>query len=185
MKYVVNIFLSFTLVILINCTPEDPNKSMDGVDIMEKNASYDSILYSGQYYRDTTYISAYSEIYSKTKLTNIPLTVMLSIRSGSFTDTTIINAITYYDTEGTIVKEYISRPILLKPMQSIDYIVALPRNAKSEPKNRGGIGAHFIVDWGAKYNTQPIMQCVMHGAHGSNAISFMVPGKSIATRNVK
>ena len=110
---------------------------------------------------------------------------MLSIRSGSFTDTTIINAITYYDTEGSIVKEFLKKPVLLKPMQSIDYIVGISKKTEGAPKSRGGTGAHFIVDWGAKYNTQPIMQCVMHGSHGNNSVSFVVPGKSIATRNIK
>lgn len=173
------------LGLVIGCTPQDPNQDESGKDFIERNTEIRTISTKDQYYADTTYLSAYSEIYSQTKLRTIPLTVMLSIRSGSFTDTTIINKITYYDTDGEILKEYLAKPIILKPMQSIDYIVALNSKENKEPQKRGGTGAHFIVGWGAKRNTQPIMQCVMHGSIGNHSVSFMVPGKSIASRNVK
>lgn len=168
----------------MSCKPDNPNQLEGGLDVIERNTDYSDLPQNIQTYSDTTYLSAYSEIYSQTKLRKIPLTVTLSIRSGSFIDTTIINRITYYNTNGEIVKEYLKKPVLLKPMQSIDYVV--PATPKSEGLNdtNGGTGAHFIVDWGAKYNTQPIMQCVMHGAVSNHSVSFVVPGKSIALRNV-
>ncbi len=179
------ILLSVFIVCILSCYTSDPNKAADGLDAIERNTDHSIAPIVAQKYTDTTYISAYSEIYSQSVLKTIPLTIILSIRSGSFTDTTIINKITYYDTDGKIVKEYLKKPVRLKPMQSIDYIVAIPKTTEGIPTNRGGTGAHFIVDWGAKYNTQPIMQCIMHGSHGSNSVSFMVPGKSISTRNIK
>lgn len=183
MKYLLVFITTFSL---LNCTPTDPNISEDGLDVIERNTDNSEVYHPAQAYTDTTYLSAYSEIYSQTKLRTIPLTVTLSIRSGSFTDTTIINKITYYDTDGKIVKEYLKKPVLLKPMQSIDYIVPIMKNNDtiSNKNIRGGTGAHFIVDWGARYNTQPIMQCVMHGSTSNHSVSFVVPGKSIAVRNV-
>lgn len=178
------VFIIITLLV-ISCTPSDPNKSEDGLDIIERNSDNNDVPKGIQVYSDTTYLSAYSEIYSHTKLRTIPLTVTLSIRSGSFTDTTVINKITYYDTDGNILKEYLKRPVLLKPMQSIDYIVSIAKESENGQYLRGGTGAHFIVDWGARFNTQPIMQCVMHGFSGHHSVSFMVPGKSIALRNIK
>lgn len=182
MKHLILIIIT---LLAINCTPADPNKSEDGLDVIERNTDNSELAQSHQAFTDTTYLSAYSEIYSHTKLRTIPLTVTLSIRSGSFTDTTIINKISYYDTDGKIIKEYLKRPVLLKPMQSIDYIVPIVKASENVPDLRGGTGAHFIVDWGAKYNTQPIMQCVMHGFSANHSVSFMVPGKSIAVKNIK
>lgn len=183
MKQYLLIIIAFGLV--VGCAPQDPNLDESGKDIIERNTDASSVPTGDQYYTDTTYLPAYSEIYSQTKLRTIPLTVMLSIRSGSFTDTTIINTISYYDTNGEILKEYLTKPVILKPMHSIDYIVPLNNKNSKETTKRGGTGAHFIVDWGAETNTQPIMQCVMHGSVGNHSVSFVVPGKSIATRNVK
>ncbi|MFT4536647.1 MAG: hypothetical protein ACJA1A_002627 [Saprospiraceae bacterium] len=182
MKHLILIIIT---LLAFNCTPADPNKSEDGLDAIERNTDHSEVIQIKQSFTDTMYLSAYSEIYSHTKLRTIPLTVTLSIRSGSFTDTTIINKISYYDTNGKIIKEYLKKPVILKPMQSIDYIVPIAKESENTPNLRGGAGAHFIVDWGAKYNTQPIMQCVMHGFSANHSVSFMVPGKSIAVRNIK
>ena len=70
-------------------------------------------------------------------------------------------------------------------MKSIDYIVGISPKTVGNQKNRGGIAAHIIVQWDARYNTQLILQYVMLGGHGNNSVSFMVPGKSIALRNTK
>ena len=76
----------------MNCTSLDPTIATGGLEAIERNIDFDLIQ---QVFTDSTDISAYSEIYSQTKLSTIPLTITLSIRSGSFTDTAIINAITY------------------------------------------------------------------------------------------
>ena len=179
------ILLIVVCAFIFSCTPHDPNQDESGVDIIQRNTIPSIGTLEDHNYADTTYLAAYSEVYSQIIQRTIPLTITLSIRSGSFTDTTFIKKITYFDTEGKIIKEYLNDVVILKPMQSIDYIVPLTPKSSELEVSRGGIGAHFVVEWGAKYNTQPIMHCLMHGSINNQSVSFVVPGKSISLRNVK
>ena len=55
MKYLAHTFIYISLFLLIGCAPNDPNKSADGTDVIERNTNLDSSLPVGQNYRDTTY----------------------------------------------------------------------------------------------------------------------------------
>ena len=45
---------------------------------------------------------------------------------------------------------------------------------------RGGSGAHFIIEWAAETATsQPVFQAVMAGISGTQSISFITSGQVI------
>jgi len=145
----------------------------DGNDKLESLEVYSD--FKDFKYSDTSYIPIYSSIYSESKLRSTLLTATLSIRSTSFTDTTYITSIDYYNTNGTMVKSYLEGTIVLAPMQSLDYVI-------DRDDDTGGVGANFIVTWGAKKNTNPLFQAVMIGTTGQHGLSFIVNGISVKNK---
>jgi hypothetical protein len=132
-------------------------------------------------YRDTVYVPIYSDIYSETKAVKFNLTATLSIRNTSLTDSIYLENIDYYNSAGEKVRGYIENTVLLKPMQSLEYVI-------EEDDNEGGTGANFIVNWGTNgFQAKPIFQGIMISTNGQQGISFSTDGVSIKkqTRHTK
>ncbi|MGB5191911.1 MAG: DUF3124 domain-containing protein, partial [Polyangiales bacterium] len=74
----------------------------------------------------------------------------------------------YYDTKGKLSKAKVDRLIKLDPLQTIEFLIE--RHDAS-----GGSGANFIVEWHAadKNVHAPLIEAVMVGRSGTNAISFV------------
>lgn len=159
-------------LILGSCIEVNPNVNKKGEDVMETHLRYTDI--SIQDYQDTVYVPIYSEIYSGHRQKKILLTATLSIRSTSMVDTTYINSIDYYNTEGKLVNNYIDKTLILGPMESIDYVI-------EREDTSGGTGANFLVAWGAKRNTKPLFQAVMISTTGQHGLSFIADGVSLAS----
>lgn len=119
------------------------------------------------------YVPAYSHIYSGNKERPFLLTVTLSIRNIDPKHQINISLVDYYETQGQLLKKYIEKPITLKPLDSLRYVV--PQNDKS-----GGSGANFIVEWQSdKFANSPIVESVMIGTQTQQGISFTSRGKEI------
>lgn len=167
-----SILIFLSLLFLQSCIEIDPNLDKDGKDVLEENQIF--LESADLSLRDTIYIPIYSDIYSESKHVRFYLTATLSIRNTSLTDSIFIEDIDYYDTEGNLVREYLEKVLLLKPMQSIEYII------EKEDKS-GGAGANFIVNWGANSTqVKPIFQGVMISTQGQQGISFLTEGVSIS-----
>lgn len=164
------LFLSF----FTSCTESNPNLNDEGEDIIEAKEIYSDV--KDLAFRDTVYVPIYSDIYSETKSYRMNLTATLSIRNTSLFDPIYIEAIDYYDTNGALVHRYLERTILLKAMQSIEYVI-------EEDDVKGGTGANFIVNWGASKNdVKPIFQGVMISTSGQQGLSFVTDGVSISRK---
>ncbi len=128
-------YFSFVIVFcLASFSPSDPNVDKDGKDVMKSHLQHTDIF--KLYFQDSVYIPVYSDIYSEHRLKSIQLTSTLSIRSTSLKDTKYVNSIDYNDTDGTLVKSFINRTLILGPMQSMDYVI--DKNDTS-----GGVGLIF------------------------------------------
>lgn len=173
MKY--SVFSIFILFLCNACNIEsNPNLNKKGEDKLEKHEVFQGLADIS--YMDTVYVPIYSDIYSKSKDTRFLLTATLSIRNTSLTDSMYLKVIDYYDTDGKLVRHYIDGDLLLKPMQSIDYVI-------EEKDEVGGTGANFILVWGAKSDKiKPVFQGVMISIAGQQGISFMTEGVSISQR---
>jgi hypothetical protein len=119
--------------------------------------------------RKTFYVPVYSHIY--TSLDNyIKMSITLSVRNTDFSEDLYIENIGYYNTEGKLVKSYISQPHILKSMGSTDFIVDLDDMS-------GGNGAKFIVKIASKKQTPiPVIQAIMIHSVGNNNFSFVTDG---------
>ena len=63
--------------------------------------------------------------------------------------------IDYYNTAGDLVRNYAEHTVLLKPMQSIEYVI-------EEKDKEGGTGANFVVCWGTNgYHVKPMFQGII------------------------
>ncbi|WP_300370236.1 DUF3124 domain-containing protein [Methyloprofundus sp.] len=120
----------------------------------------------------TVYIPVYSEIFVAGG-GKLNLAITLSIRNTDFNYPLVVNNVSYYNTAGKLIENYLEVPHLLDPMASTNFFV-------SQTDARGGAGANFIVKWAA--NTQankPVIEAVMAGSTGTQGMAFMSSGREI------
>jgi hypothetical protein len=120
------------------------------------------------------YVPAYSNLYYESDVRKTYFTVILSLRNITFTDSIYFDKIEYYDSEGNLLREYIDKVLILRPMESIEYIV------ESSDK-KGGPGANFIVSYWGRSNLKnpPFIEAVMLGDVDGYGFSFSSPGIDI------
>ena len=120
--------------------------------------------------QEQVYIPIYSDIYYVDAKHTFSLTATLSIRNTSFKDSIYVFAIDYYNSGGKKVRRYNDSTLLLKPMESVEYVV-------ENKDDTGGVGANFVVEWGARQGAQkPFFQGIMIGTTGQQGISFTTEG---------
>jgi hypothetical protein len=119
------------------------------------------------------YVPVYSHIYYDGGRPYL-LESMLSIRNVDPKRPVYVSAVEYYDTNGKLSRELIDRLIVLGPLQTVDFLIERRDVA-------GGSGANFIVEWHAStHDTHaPLIEAVMVGRSGTNAISFVRRGESL------
>jgi hypothetical protein len=121
----------------------------------------------------TVYAPVYSHIYSGNKNLPFYLTATLSIRNTDFHHPITITAVDYYDSDGKLVKKYITAPVPLTAMASTRYIV-------QESDKTGGSGANFIVRWASSVPASPpLIESVMISTKSSQGVSFTSRGQVI------
>lgn len=121
----------------------------------------------------TVYVPVYSHIYSGNKNLPFYLTATVSIRNTDFHHPITVTAVDYYDSEGKLVKKYITNPAPLIAMASTRYIV-------QESDKIGGSGANFIVRWTSSVPVSPpLIESVMISTKSSQGVSFTSRGQVI------
>ena len=121
------------------------------------------------------YVPAYSHIYSGNRERPFLLTVTLSLRNVDPKHSIKIVVVDYYKTQGQLLKKYIKTPVILKPLDTLRYIVP-------ERDESGGSGANFIVEWKAdKPVNPPIVESIMIDTQAQQGVSFTSRGRAIIT----
>ena len=93
----------------------------------------------------------------------------LSIRSTDFSDNIYVTRIDHHNSKGEIIKKYIDKVLLLKPMHSYEFIV--------EENDRSGAAAYFIINWFAlKPVNDPLIQAIMLSTFTNLGFSFKTEG---------
>ena len=118
------------------------------------------------------YVPVYSHIYAKGGKPFL-LEATLSVRNTDPNEDITIASVRYYDTNGNFIKDYLEKPMLIKPLATAEFLVA-------QKEIEGGSGANFIVEWvsDTKVN-QPVIEAVMIGIEGQTSISFVRTGVAI------
>ena len=168
---------SMSLVMsLSGCEPtQDPNVMLsegqkDPIKELEMNSDVDRSQFQC---KETFYVPIYSDIYTDRDNRKVLLSATLSVRNTTLEKSLYINKIDYYDTKGAFVKSYLSKPIELPAMGTLNYIV-------EKEEDKGGSGANFIIEVEGVDNTvTPVIEAVMIGNFSNKAFSFLTQGTPV------
>lgn len=117
------------------------------------------------------YVPVYSHIYYQNHQRTIDLAATLSIRNTDGDQAIWIDAVLYYDSDGNLVRSYLTEPLHLGAMASTAFVV-------DEDDRTGGVGANFIVAWSSEAQpTPPVVEAVMISAASAQGISFVSVGR--------
>ena len=168
-------FQLLTLLLLIFCscnnTP-NPNVTVSGEDEL-KSLELNRVLSSkDKNFEDIIYVPIYSDIYISKLDQKSLLSATLSIRNTSPADSLFVSTIDYYNTGGDLVKSFITHPIGLAPMATVNYVI-------EKEDTSGGSGANFIVKLNSDKDIKPLIQAIMIGENGNKGFSFSTDGYSI------
>lgn len=118
----------------------------------------------------STYLPVYSEIYQRTDAYTYPLTITVSIRNMSKSDTIFLQNAEYFNTHGDLIRDYVKSKVFVKPMETIEIVVR-------EDDLHGGTGANFMFDWEKNPGTvDPLFEAVMISTTGQQGLSFTTRG---------
>ena len=121
----------------------------------------------------TLYVPVYSHIYSGLKGRTFDLATTLSIRNTDPKYPINLISVKFYDTEGKLLKDYVSEPVRLNALVSTRYVI-------KEAEIGGGSGANFMVTWKSeKEVNRPIIEAIMIGTKSGQGISFVSRGQVI------
>lgn len=160
-------FLLFALFIVLGCQESREISSINPVNWQKRTIDItgQSNLITG-----SSYLSVYSEIYERSERLTYELTVTVSMRNISSSDSVFILNAEYYDTKGALIRSYFDKPIFIKPLETVEIVI-------DEDDNHGGTGANFIFEWATRNtNTEPLFEAVMLSTSGQQGISFTTQG---------
>ena len=160
------IFITLLVVINVATQMEDIDEKLKYIPPQPKSAEIPpKSVVAGQ----MVYVPVYSHIYAKGGKPFL-LETTLSVRNSDPNENITIASVRYYDTNGNLIKDYLDKPLLLKPLATAEFLVA-------QKEIEGGSGANFMVEWiSDKVVNKPVIEAVMVGIEGQTSISFVRAG---------
>lgn len=135
----------------------------------------DAALSKGQ----TLYLPIYSHIWhgdvnqARGEPMRSNLSALVSIRSTSLKTPLRLLSARYYNTEGKLLKEFVTSPRSIPPLGTLELFIE-----KSE--SEGGSGANFIIQWEAATATNPpVVEAVHIDNQASRPYSFVTVARVI------
>lgn len=157
----------FLAVVFFSCQSETDKYSYQQTDWESRKSE---LIDFKDYNQGKTYLPVYSHIYHMHEHRTFDLTATVSIRNISMTDSVYILKADYYNTVGDNIRKYLKSPIYLKPMETIEIIIA-------ELDIEGGSGANFVFDWAIQnVKNPPLFEAVMISTNGQQGLSFATRG---------
>lgn len=88
-------------------------------------------------------------------------------------DSLFLTGAGYYNTKGENIRSYVSSPVFLVPLETIEIVI--PRK-----DTHGGTGGNFLFDWAVRPAApDPLFEAVMIWTTGNQGISFMTRGEKL------
>ncbi|AEV31325.1 Protein of unknown function (DUF3124) [Owenweeksia hongkongensis DSM 17368] len=154
-------------VIFTSCNQAEEQASSPTLDWSNREVSVNSL---DSLMPHSSYLSVYSQIYSYSPETTFPLTATVSIHNTSLSDSIFITKADYYNTHGELIRNYINKPIFVKPLESLQIVI-------NETDGSGGTGANFVFDWLTQNEgNEPFFEAVMISTSGQQGMSFTTKG---------
>lgn len=137
----------------------------------------DTEPYPNKWIYQEVYIPIYSAVFAWGD-DNRPLLMSANIIVGNTDDTNsiVVSKLAYYNSDGKLIKQYITKPIELGPMASTYFLIR-------QQDTSGGWGANFILEWSSKLPVkEPFTKALFMGNIGNQSFSFDTQGKIISCR---
>jgi hypothetical protein len=123
--------------------------------------------------RGDVYVPAYSSLRTGTGRAKLDFAVTLSIQNASESQPLALERIDYFDTAGRLVEKFLTKPVAIKPLGTIEIFI-------TKDDVRGGGGANFMVGWAAASAiAEPVIETVMVSSIGNFSYSFVSQGRAI------
>ncbi len=162
----------FIALVLFSCKPKSDTE-IETVLTTDFDTRKSDITNFSDYAQGKTYLPVYSHIYHIHEHKTFDLTITISIRNISISDSIYILKADYYNTSGENIRKYLSNPIYLKPMETVEIII-------DEQDVEGGSGANFVFDWATKnVKNPPLFEAVMISTYGQQGLSFTTRGVQV------
>lgn len=155
-------------------TEPAPNQTnADSVLIMQEKTLDRTTSSTGQ----LIYVPVYSHIYQRDQERTFNLTTTLSIRNTDPEHSFVITRVSYYDSEGKFIENYVDSKETVGPLASTSYVI-------EERDLRGGVGANFLVNWRSEEPIiPPVIEAVNISTSNQQGISFLSVGRVIKERS--
>lgn len=158
---------------MISCEQEAKKKAINPVQWDSRGIAINS---SDSLITGSTYLAVYSAIYQVTDDRTYNLTVTVSLRNINASDSVYIFNAKYYNTHGELIKTYADHPIYIKPLETLEIVIA-------EADETGGTGGNFIFDWARPKGVhEPHFEAVMISTTGQQGLSFNTQGIVIQSK---
>ena len=100
------------------------------------------------------YVPVYSHIFHQDGSREVDLAATLSARNTDPERALTVASVAYYDSGGRPVREHLSGPTALGPLDTRSFVV-------EERDRMGGVGANFLVSWSAEVAvSKPVVEAV-------------------------
>lgn len=140
------------------------------IEPLEPLTARDLQIVTGQ----TVYVPAYSEVFYGRADLWMELAVTLAIHNTDTDAPIILQSVRYFDTNGSLVRDYVTDPVEVAPLATTGFLV-------EDDDRSGGWGANFIVEWGAESPVfEPVIEAIMIGTRNNQGISFISTGRVIS-----
>ncbi|MDP2794695.1 MAG: DUF3124 domain-containing protein [Sulfurisoma sp.] len=126
----------------------------------------------------TVYLPVYSHLIHgnydrKGKPDKVLLSALISIRGTDPKRPFRVASARYYNTEGKPLREFVTRPVTVPPMGTLELFVE--RHDES-----GGSGANFVIVWDADAAINaPLIEAVHANIEGARSVVFTTQGRPI------
>jgi hypothetical protein len=169
------LFPHLFFAILLGCQNKVPEINQT-INYPSHSYNYVTLDTSLLRYNEIDYVPVYSDIYHLDGRQRFLLTSTISIRNISLKDSAYLLTAKYNDSYGKLLRHFVERPILLKPLEAIEFVI-------EDKEDKGGAGASFIVEWGTNhFSKQLLIQGVMIGTAGQQGISFTTKAEVISQK---
>ncbi|MEQ8364921.1 MAG: DUF3124 domain-containing protein [Cyclobacteriaceae bacterium] len=162
MKCAISVLLAVALVACNQQKDAAPIQSVNWEKRSVPSEALDSLT------TGSTYLSVYSEIYQVTENRTYHLTVAVSMRNISSTDTVYVFNTKHYNTKGDLIRTYFDKPIFIAPLETVEIVI-------NEGDKQGGTGGNFVFEW-ATPAIDPYFEAVMTSTTGQQGLSFTTQG---------
>jgi len=164
------------LILITACKQFQPVDDKITVESVNNDKFSDTYLIyedSTVFYGESIYVPIYSEVFYDDDKKTLNLSATLSIHNTDPGHDLTVKSIAYHNTKGELIRQFIVKPIYLKPLETVNYVVP-------EKDKTGGSGANFIIVWYTDSEmSSPLIEALMLTTQMNQGISFMTQGKII------